>query len=340
MADEFKTTGVFPAEYQAQMRLDARNFDDTRIPTDLAWPRFDASIESAFVARQLESIRPGVYKVQYIELIGSQLVPANTEDDPGAAAVTITIVDQAGQVLVSNDMTQATPMVEVKTSQQSATIFSIRQGYQYSLQEARAALMAKRPLVADKAMACREQMERKLDNILFLGESTVGITGLLNQSGALTYTPVVGLGGGFTFASKSADEVLKDLNGAPSQVVTNSLGIEVPDTVVFPYSINEYLNSTRVGDGTSMSILTYFKGNNTHIRNYYATPYSETAGASSSPRTVFYKNNQIYLEYALPQPFEQLPPQPEGFMVTTLCHMRTTGVLLKRPKSMIYLDRQ
>lgn len=344
MSDNTKPMGIFPEEYLAQMRADARSYDPNHPAPDVRWHfdragNFDAG-ESAFVARQLESIRPGVYKVQYPELKGSRLVSANTEDDPGAGFVTLTIVDQVGQVLVSNDMTSATPMVEVKSTQQSQSIFSMRLGYQYSLQEARAAIFAKRPLTADKAMAVREQMERKLDDIIFVGESTVGVKGLLNQSGALTYTPIVGQGGFFNFSSKSADEVLKDINGAPSQVVSTSKEIEIPDTAVFPTSIYEYLNSTRVGDGTSMSIMAYWKANNQHIKNIESSFKGETLGASGTPRTVFYKNNQIYIEYALPQPFEQLPPQPEGFMVTTLCHMRTAGVLLKRPGSMIYLDKQ
>ncbi len=297
------------------------------------------SAESAFVARQLESMRPGVYKVQYPTLKGARLVSANTEDDTGAEFITITIVDQVGQVLVSKDMSTATPMVEVKTSQQSVSIFSMRLGYQYSLQEARNAIFAKRALTADKAMACREQFERKLDDIIFVGESTIGCKGLLNQSGALTYTPVAGVGGLLTFASKSPDEVLKDLNGAPSQIVSNSKEIEVPDTALFPTSILEYIGNTRVGDGTSQQILSYWKGTTQHIKNIESTYKAETLGAGSTPRVTFYKNDPVKIEYALTQPFEQLPPQAKDFMVVTNCHMRTAGVILKYPASMIYLDR-
>lgn len=338
------TKPIFPQAHLDQMRMDARSFEMARPPQDVSW-RFDGmwngdAAESAFVARQLESLRPGVYKIEFPELIGSQLCSINTEDDTGAEFITFTVVNQVGQVLVSRDMTAATPMVQVLTSQSSVPIFSMRLGYQYSLQEARAAILAKRPLVADQAMACREDMERKLDDIIFVGESTIGCLGLLNQSAASTYTPIVGQSGLFTFASKSADEVLKDLNGAPSQVVSTTKEIERPDTALFPTTISEYLTATRVGDGTSQSIMNYWMANTKHIKKVFSTYKSETSGTSSTPRTVFYRNDSTRLEYAVPQPFEQLPPQANGLMVTTVTHLRTAGVILKRPGSMIYLDKQ
>lgn len=343
------TKAVFPQAYLDQMTQDARAWNPSRLP-QVSW-RFDGngnfdSAESAFVARQLESMRPGVYKVEYPTLKGATLVSSNSEDDPGCEFVTITIVNQVGQVLVSRDMSTATPMVEVFTSQQSTPVYSMRIGYQYSLQEARNAIMAKRPLIADKAMACREQMERKLDDIIFVGETTMGLKGLLNQSGALIYTPINGLKGTTLFADKTPDEVMKDLNGAPSQIVSASLEVEVPDTAVFTTATLEYLGSTRVGDGTSQQILGYWKSTTPHIKRVESSYKGNTLGASgtSNPvvsgvtRSVFYKNDPVKIEYSIPQPFEQLPPQAKDFNVVTNCHMRTAGVMLKYPNSMIYLD--
>lgn len=336
-------TGIFPQEFLDGMRQEVINFDHTKVTPRWGFrfagnENMDAA-ESAFLVRNLEYIRPGVYKVEFPSLKGASLCSANTEPDTGSEFITITIVNEVGQVLVSRDMSQATPMVEVLATQQSTPIFSLRLGYKYSVQEARAALMARRPLTADKAMAVRQQMERKLDDIIFVGESTIGCKGLLNQSGALTYTTPVGLAGGTTFASKSADEVLKDLNGAPSQIVTTSLEIEVPDTAIFPVTTMEYLNGTRVGDGTSSSILTYYKANTQHIKRIETTYKTETAGSSSSKRLTFYKNDPVKIEYFLSQPFEQFDPQWDGLVATTICHMRTAGVVLKYPGSMIYADQ-
>lgn len=332
-------TGVFPQAELDQMRLDSREAS-TR---PLQW-YFDSegfrkdSNESAFVARQLESIRTGVYKIQYPENKFGRLVPANTEDDTGAEFTTFTIMDGAGQVLVSKDMSTATPMVNIKVSQQSTGIFSLRLGYQYSQQEARAAMFAKRPLLADQAMYTREIMERKLDDIIAQGETTVGLKGLLNQTSQLAFTPVNGQGGLTTFVSKSADEVLADLNNAPNKIVSNSSEIEIPNTAVFPTSIWLALGGRRVGDGTSEQISTYWKRTVQNITTVETTFKAETLGAGSTPRITFYRNDPTRIEYSLPQAFEQFAPQAKDLMIVTTCHMRTGGVILKLPKSLLYLD--
>lgn len=333
--------GVFPQEELNRMRADAASYNpSTVLPGPWRFDNtghFDAG-ESAFVARQLESMRPGVYKVEFPELKFGRLCSANTEDDTGAEQITFTIVNQVGQVLVSRDMSTATPMVEVLTSQQSTGIFSLRLGYQYSIQEARAAINARRPLITDKAMAVREIMERKLDDIIAVGEPTVGLKGLLNQSAALTYTTPNGVAGAKTFASKSPDEVLADLNNAPNQIVSNSKEIEIPNTAIFPTSVWLALGGRRIGDGTSEQISTYWQRTVQNIKTIETTYKAETAGTSSSGRITFYRNDPRRVEYALPQPFEQFAPQTKDMMVVTNCHMRTAGVILKLPQSMIYLD--
>lgn len=332
-------TGLFPQAHLDQMRVDARDPSTRPILWTFdggAWNRDSA--ESAFVARQLESIRQGLYKVEFPELKGSRLCSASTEDDTGAEFVTFTITEGFGQVLVSRDMSGATPMVEVKTLQQSTGIFSLRLGYAYSHQEARAALMARRPLITDKAMEVRAQMERKLDDIIFQGESTVGLKGLINQSGTLTYSTPIGIAGSKGFATKSADEVLLDLNAAPNAIVSNSLEILRPNTALFPTTVWLELGARRVGDGTSEQISSYWKRTVQNITTVETTFKLETAGGSSSRRIVFYENAANRVEYALPQPFEQFAPQVDGLMVTTISHMRTAGVILKQPKSMSYAD--
>src|SRR4051812_37717327 len=185
MSETAHKPAVFPQAHLDQMRMDARSHDYHRPLRDVTW-HFDGqwngdAAESGFVARQLESLRLGVYKIEFPELIGTQLVSTNTEDDTGAEFITFTIVNEVGEVKVSRDMAGDTPMVELFSSQTSAPIFSMRLGYQFSLQEARAAIKERKPLIADKAMACRENMERKLDEIIFIGEKTIGCLGVLNQ---------------------------------------------------------------------------------------------------------------------------------------------------------------
>ncbi len=344
MSDEnSKIQGQIPQVHHDAMRASAKACDGGRVKDGEPQWRFDNShldaAESFFVARQLEFLRPGIYAVEYPALKAQRLIPYNMGVDTGAEQFTATIVDQVGEVKVSRDQASNTPMVELLTRQVSTTIYSLRLGYQYSQQEARAAMFARVPLIPQKAIRTREQMERKLDDIAFLGESVTGITGLLTTSGTDTYTtPATGAGASKTWDSKASDDVLLDLNSAPNQVIVNTKEIEVPNTMVMPISSKTLISNRRVGDGTSMTILTYFLTNQEYIKEVEATYKAESNTAWTGKRCVAYVKDPTRLEMIVPQPFEQLPPQAEGFMVTTLCHMRTAGLAVYLPKSLIYMD--
>lgn len=362
---EFITSNMLPADTVKELKARARGYDadlsSGKTPEHLdkldssAW-RADGA-ESFFVARQLEALRPGIYAVQYPALKAQRLIPWNMSIDPGAAQYTATVVDSVGIVSVTRDMPDDVPMVDVKTNQVSTNFFHLMLGYSYSIQEARSAMMAKVPLIPQKALRCREQMERKLDDIALLGDGTsasnpmgTGMLGLLSQpitgGGAVsTYTvPATGTGGTTTWSTKSSDDVLLDLNGAPNQVIKNTKEIEVPNTCVMPISLKTQLSNRRVGDGTSLTILKYYLENQEFIKEVESTYKAELAGDSDSDndgdatRVVWYVKDPTRLEMLVSQPFEQLPPEARGTKVITLCHMRTAGLVVWLPSSMIYAD--
>lgn len=334
---------TFPQARLDEMRSAAREFRNDALPAT-EW-RFDQqsghfdSAESAFTARQLEYMRPGLFEVKYPALTAESAMPWNTSIDPGAEQYTITIIDQVGVVRVSKDLAGAIPRVEVKTSQKSLGFFSLTLSYAYTVQDARAAMMARMPLIPTKAMATRGQMARKLDDIAFLGDTDSGLLGLLSQTGLEDYTvPATGAAGSKTWESKDPDAVLLDLNAPASQIVTSSKGILVPNAMLLPNSSREYINGRRIGDGTSSSILAYFLGNNSHIRQVDATYKSETAGSGNTKRGLVYTKDPTCLEFLVSQPFEQFAPQAILAEVVTVCHMRTGGLAMYQPKSAGYMD--
>ena len=300
--------------------------------------RADAA-ESFFVARQLEFMRPGIYAVQYPALKAQRLIPFNMGVDTGAQQFTATAVDQVGAVAITADMAFDVPMVEVKTIQMAAPIYHLSLGYEYSLQEARAAMFAKVPLIPQKALRTREQMERKLDDIAFLGDATTGMVGLLSASGTATYSvPANGQGGDTHWKNKAPDDVLVDMNGAVNQVIVTTKEIEIPNTMVLPLSAKTFISNRRVGDGTSLTILKYFLENQEFVKEVEGTYKAETAGTGSGTRGCCYVKDPTRLEFVVPQPFEQLPPEARGYMIRTICHMRTAGLMLYLPQSVIYFD--
>ncbi len=334
---------TFPQARLDAMRADAKAFDPRALPTDLLFnltgKHLDAA-ESAFVARQLEHMRPGLFEVKYPMLKGLNWVPANYSVDPGAESYTIQIMDKTGDVQVTRDFGTHTPMVNVKITERSTGFFSLTNGYTYSFQEARAAMMARQPLQARKAMACREAMARKMDDIALLGESAgATLTGLFNQAGTTVYTTPAGAGGDTEFTTKTSDEILLDLNSATNQIALDTLEAHVPDTMILPLSIRDLISTRRVGDGTDRSVMQYFLANVAYPLTIEQSVKLEShATAWAGKRGVVYKKDPNVLEMIISQQFEQFAPEVKGFVVETLCHARTAGVACYYPKAIAYFD--
>lgn len=347
--DETVLKAKFPIEIEKEMRADARRFDARNpgsYPERFRYfdrdPNFD-SAEGIFLARQLEFIRKGLYEIPYPELKSKRLLPWNTDVNTGAEQYTARAVDHVGDVKVTKMLAGNVPMAKFRISETSTSIFSMVEGYEYTIQDARAAIYAGVPLSTKLATAVRNDMERKLDEIAFVGDTSLvsSATGLLNQSGTLTYsTPTTGTGASASWDAKSPDQILLDLNAPLDQVVTNSDEIESCDTLLLPTSRFRLVNRVRVGDGTSTSILAYFNANQKRDLpvSVESTFRAETAGSGSSKRACAYRNSSDKLEMILSQPFEQMQPVAMHFSVATMCHMRTAGLALYVPGSVIYMD--
>lgn len=340
---------MFPSDRFKQMLAAARRHDSNNARLDageelamhsrlVASGRFDAG-ESLFMARQLEYLRPGVMEVQYPELKGARLVPVDTNVDPGAASFTYQVFDQVGEALVTSDLSSKPPRADVSGSESNQVIRSVIIAYGYSIQEARAAMMAKTPLIPRRAMAARDIIERTLDNIIFLGNTVMGLKGLLNQSSPVTYATPNGASGDTEFETKTPDEIVADLHGIVNAIVVNSKEIEQPDTLLLPLSSFTYIASRRMGDGDSTTILDHFKRTSPYIKTVEATHKLESNSAWTGKRMVAYRKDPNKLAFILPQPFEQHPPQADMYELVTPCHARTGGVVVFCPKSIAYGDQ-
>jgi hypothetical protein len=343
------TIATFPkARFDAMLEA-ARGFDPSKVATVEKTDfqrRFDAAVqgkmdaaESAYIARQLEFMRQGVLEVQYPELKGSRLVPVDTAIDPGAASYTYQVSDHVGKALVTSDLATEPPRADVKGSESNQVIRSIIIAYGYSIQEARAAMFAKTPLIPRKAMAARDIMERTIDDIWFLGDLVMGLKGLLNQSSTTTYTIPAGAGGTKAWDSgKTPDEIIADMNAAVNKVVSDSKEVFQPDTMLLPLSTYTYISTRRMGDGDSSTILQHFLKNSPYVKTVEATHKLESNSGWTGKRGMCYRKDPNFIAGLLPQPFEQLPPQATAYELITPCHARCGGVVVYQPKAICYFD--
>lgn len=298
------------------------------------------SSDTLYLAQQLEEIREGLYEIQYGKLKAQRLVPWDMAHDPGAESYTVRTIDVAGQPVAGKGRETNIPTVHHTVKQGTINFHSWFLGYDYSMQEVRAAALAKIALQTRLATTCHERQMRNLDSLALIGDAS-GVTdigGLFNASGTLSYTnPTDGAASATTFDSKNPDQVIRDLNGGVNKIITTTFEIESPDTLVLPVTTETNLSQIRVGDGTTMTIMQFFKSNRPEI-TVERSMFLESNSAWTGKRMVAYQNDPQRLAMLVSIMFNQYTPEVRGPVVSTITETRTAGLALFLPDSVCMTD--
>ena len=300
-----------------------------------------------FLIRQASLIEPTVYAIRYQDIQYAQLIPVDTSAPEWIQSVTYFSMDAVGQAQWFSGLAHDVPKVETTREKFETTVSMAAIGYGYTLEELGTAQLLGINLNADKASAARRIAEEKIDQVAFVGDASKGFTGLVNASTPTAATaPADGTGSATTFASKTPDQILRDINGVLTGIFTGTLGGEIADTLLLPYSVLLDLSTRRIDAVNQTTILEWIERNNIYtrttgqpltIRGVFG--YLDTAGASSTKRMVAYRRSPEVLKMHMPMPFRFLQPWQTGpikFDVPGI--FRLGGVDIRRPKSVRYLD--
>lgn len=314
------------------IRLDQYNTMLGRLNDASGNLRLDAN-ETAMLARQLLDIDAKLYEVQYPELKGTILVPVKSDIDPGAEEYGYEVQDYAGQAKRIANWAKDFPSVDVQSGEVLVKLVSYGDGYQYTLQDARRSIMARRSIEDRRAKAARDTLARKLDTCIAVGDGEVGMTGITNNPLVPTFSPVTGV---WSNSGTDADEIAADLMAMLGDIIVDSKGSEAADTVLLPPSLFEIADRKRISN-TEISALDYFRKKRPGI-TVEQWEKLETAGASGVPRIIAYTRKVDKVAALVPVEFETFAPQQEGLAWKVPCHTRTGGVVFYYPGSARYMD--
>ena len=300
--------------------------------------------ESIFFTRELETIRAAAYDVIFDEPKLFNLLPKSMEGDPLATDITHRQFTRVGVAKMGGgDYATDFPPVDVYGTETTVKVKPVHASYGYNKDEIARAAKVGRNLEAMRATAAKKAIEMKLDEIARNGESTAGLVGLYNAVGISAYTVPDGEGSvkKTTWASKTADEILKDLFGIENYAITSTNGIEVPDTLALP--MDEYLQIKQMriaSDSEGKTVLKYFLDNATGIKNVIWLQGLETAAPGSASydgtnMAIAWKNSADKLVFDLPMPFTQEDLLQDGLKFTVPCRAKTAGVTIFYPKSVV-----
>lgn len=300
----------------------------------------------AFLTQQASFIEPQVYRTRYPAIRYPDLVPVDTTANEWTRTVTYYSSDSSGRAEWFNGNAQDVPRANVNRAQFETGVSMAAIGYGYDLAELGHAQLLNINLTTDKADAARRAAEEFVDQIAIFGDSAKGFRGLANAAGVASGpAPADGTGGASEWATKRPAQVLRDFNGALTQVYAGSARVEMADTVLLPHDVMTNLGATMLSDTSDTSILRWLEANNTYtlqtrrpltIMGVFGL---ETAGAGGTARMVAYRKNPSVVKMHYPMPFRFFPAWQTGpirFDVPGI--FRLGGVDVKLPFAFRYLD--
>ena len=324
------------ADFNALMRSD--------IPQSLVETkgmRFDdAEDASLYFARELDYIKAQSYDVEYPELTALSLFPISNEVNPGAETVTYYSYDKTGVAKIINNYATDLPRADVKGKPTTAYVKSVGDSYGYSVQEMRASRLAGKSLDVRKAEAARYAVDFELNRIAWAGDKENGLIGVLSPENDIPlYAVPNGASGKTSWESKTADEILADLNGMQKQVSRTTKNVERPDTLALPADV--YIDiSTRQIPNTGYTVKKFLLENAPYLKDIVSAAELQADAEDTNPYAaqgknvaLLFKKDARKMSIEHPLPFYQHPLQTKGLEIVVPCEARTAGAIIYYPLS-------
>lgn len=293
--------------------------------------------ETALFARQLEYVFAQPYNVEYPELKARQLVPVNYAVPTGADSHTYYQFDQVGMADYVTDYSTDFQNGDVFGKKFTAGVVAIGSSYQYTIQELRAAQLAKFAYLEMKAGLARQMIETKLDALTANGDANVLIGGLLKDSAGTNVGTVVTPGTtNWTINSDAVNlTIVADIQALIKSVWVNTLQLRTANTVLLSTFAYARLQFSKLNLYSDQTVLSYLQATNPGVQFIPWTRLDVvTAGSPTGTDIMFaYSRQPDVLSLIIPQEFEQFAPQNRSLAFVIPCHLRSGGVVIRYPKA-------
>lgn len=290
----------------------------------------DAQAALGFVVSQRTHIETEVLRRPMPEITYSRLIPVDTSPAAFAPSVTFFSQDNVGQAKFINGKGDDIPLVNLMRTKFEQTVNMAGVGYSFSLEEIGAAQLYGQSLTSDGAMAARESYEQLVDEVAFVGNTQLGVEGLLNTTGITTVAAAQ------TFTAATPDQILATINTALTAIMTSTNGTERADTVLLPLAQYGDLATRRLTSDGGMTVLDFINRANVYTA-MTGQPLTVIGTHRLTNRMVVYRRDPQVLKLIMPMPLQFIPPQYRNLEVVTLGMFRFAPVSIRRPAAIRYI---
>lgn len=308
---------------------DKMNYDAQDLRAIESSGRLDAN-EAVFFARQLEFIKSQSYDVKRAKLNALEILPVSTATPEGATTITYRQYDSVGAAKIIANYANDLPRADVSGKEFTSPIRSIGISYGYNVQEIRSAQFSGTPLSEKKMRSAQRAHEELVNRLAWAGDTEHGLPGFMTNANIPAYTvPADGTGSSKLWTAKTADLIIRDVNGIINQVQTQSKGIHRANMVLMPLEQYALISSQPRSTTTDTTTLAFLQANNPGVM--FRAVIELDAFNGGLDRIVAGEFSIDNLQLELPMAFRQYSPQQTGLEFVIPAESRFGGVIVEYP---------
>jgi hypothetical protein len=246
--------------------------------------------------------------------------------------------------------TTTIPGVAVDISKTVQPLYIWAQELKYSIPELESAIRVNRPIDQQKLDALNLKHQMDIDQLVYVGDSAVGITGLFNHPDvAATTAAATGTGSTTTWSTKTPENILADVNTLLFNTWAASGYAVIPDRILLPPAQYGKLVSTVVSTAGNISVLKFLEDNNLAAQRgltltILPAKWAIGMGVGGTPQTLgtvdrmlAYSKDPMRVRYPM-TPLNKTPIQYTGIYHITTYFCRLGMLEMVYPETMAFLD--
>jgi hypothetical protein len=292
--------------------------------------------ESVFFKRQLEFVKGRTYDEKLADLKYQMVLPVSAECPEGANEITWRSFSGVGLARIVSDYAKDFPRTDIGGEEHTVKVKYVGSSYAYSLLEIRRAAYAGADLTSKRALMARRAVEEKLNSLAWDGDVKAGVQGFIKYPGTTEYTvPTTGTGTTKTWSTKTAAQILTDLNGLKNAVMIGTSGKETINQILLPIAQYDLIKNTLIGTASDTTVYEFFVRNNPGIAIDWVREL-DGAGTLATDMMIGYRKDAEHLTFEVPNAFEQLDEEHEGLSYEVPCMASCAGVIVYYPQSIAW----
>ena len=237
------------------------------------------------------------------------------------------------------------PVIQADMSKQTARTFNFAEYMAFSITEKEKMASVGRDPETFLNKGIRLHCDKVIDRNVYLGFRKVASTGLCNNVSVVRASARNGAGGTTQWRTKTADEILNDINYALSAVweANDCTSDGLPNHILVPVEQYGMLVTRKVSDDSERSILTYVLENNIATRQgkeLIISPckWCSAIGSNYSDRMVTYVNHVDRICFNLTQPLRRMETEYADMRIKIPYIAQFSEVRFLYPSTVRYTD--